>query len=188
MAKMTDMMVDTETTDTNPHTGGIFQLSAVKFNYQTGEIGGTFDRFPSLLPFRRWNEGTRHFWQVDNRELYQQIIAKEEAPEPVFRDFRAFASDGPENGYRFWAKPTTFDWGFVASHFEQLGMPMPFHYRYARDLNTFIAALHGGADHVNIEDQVTNMGQKHNGVHDCAYQIDCLFHAKSKFVHAEVVQ
>ncbi|MGN6819315.1 MAG: 3'-5' exoribonuclease domain-containing protein, partial [Sphingomonas sp.] len=77
-----------------------------------------------------------------------------------------------------WAKPLSFDWPFVASHFEQLGGRMPFHYRIARDLNSFIAGLRGIPEHTSMEEIVPNNGDKHNALHDCAFQIDCLMHAK----------
>lgn len=187
MAQMTDIMVDVETTGKNPNDAAIIQLAAVKFNYDTGEIGETFDRAPSWLPRRYWDEDTREFW-MKHKNVYDSIIARSEPALPVFQDFADFAlSDHVESGLRFWAKPTTFDWPFVASHYEQLDLKMPFLYRTARDMNSVIAALHGSAEHVSYEDIVPNVGQKHNALHDCAWQIDCLFHAKNKFILTEIV-
>lgn len=180
MGEMTDMMVDVETTDTNPSCGAIIQLSAVKFNYDTGEVGSVFDRCPMPLPFRRWNDSTRDFWMGQNREVYLQLVARAEPAMQVFLDFTAFALAGaPQGGYRFWAKPISFDWSFVASHYEQFDAPMPFHFRHARDLNTWMAALRGNPQHPNMEAVVPFHGDRHNGLHDCAYQIDMLFAAKA---------
>lgn len=180
MGEMTDMMVDVETTDTNPGLGGIFQLSAVKFNYNTGEIGGLFDRCPMLLPKRRWSDDTREWWMGQKRDVYNGIIARAEPAVPVFADFGRFALDGaPRGGFRFWSKPLSFDWPFVADHFAQLDQPMPFHFRIARDLNTWMAALRGRPDHPDMEAIVPFHGDRHNGLHDCAYQIDMLFAAKA---------
>lgn len=187
MGQMTDMMVDVETTGTNPATAGIIQLSAIKFNYETGEIGPVFDRCPARLPLRYWSDSTREWWSK-MPDVYQSIVAREEPAEPVFRDFIDFASfDAPEGGYRFWAKPTTFDWNLVASHMEQLGLYMPFNFRLARDVNSFCAALMGDPSHPDIESLVDFKGDKHNGLHDCAFQIDCLLNVKSRYVTAEVM-
>lgn len=179
MDQMTDMMVDLETTGKGP-TNGIIQLSAVKFNYQTGRVGGVFDRCPMLLPKRHWDDDTREFWMGRNREVFLQIVGRAEPAAKVFWDFTAFALDGaPYGGYRFWSKPLSFDWPILADHFVQLDAPMPFHYRVARDVNTWIAALRGNPEHPNMEAVVPFRGDKHNGLHDCAYQIDMLLQAKA---------
>jgi len=190
MAQMTDVMVDVETTGVDPHFNGIIQLSAIKFNYETEEIGGAFDKCPMLLPQRWWDESTREFWMQKNRAVYTDIVMRQEPAGPVFAAFKEWMHDGePDKGFRFWAKPTMFDWGFVVSHMNQLGLPMPCHYRYARDLNTFLAALNNSAEHRSVEDQVPfpEGGQEHNALHDCAWQIDQLFFGKRQAVVVEQI-
>lgn len=189
MSLMTDMMVDIETMGTNPHTAGIFQISAIKFNYETEELGDMFDRYPTPLPFRGWSDSTREFWLGgQNRPVYEQLVARAEPSLPVYQDFVKFATDdAPSGGYRFWSKPTTFDFMFIADALESLGMAMPFDFRLARDLNSFAAGLKGNPDKPRLEDDVEFNGDKHNGLHDCAFQIDCLFHVKRRFTTAEVM-
>src|SRR3546814_6209631 len=117
---MTDIMVDLETTGTKPAYSGILQLAAVKFNLEEQQIGETFDRCPSLLPNRFWDEGTREFWGT-MPAIYGSFVARQEDAEEVFIDFSKWVTkDAPSSGYRFWAKPTTFDWTMLASHFEQI--------------------------------------------------------------------
>lgn len=183
-----DMMVDVETTgNDNPSIFGCFQISAIKFNARTGAVGDVFDRCPMLLPNRCWTGDTQQFWMGRNRPVYDQLVARQEPAQKVWEDFRDFAlKDAPNGGYRFWAKPITFDWAVVASHFLQLGLPMPFHFRFARDLNTYMAALAGGPEHTNMEAVVPFNGDKHNGLHDCAFQIDMLMYCVRRHVHAEV--
>jgi hypothetical protein len=181
VGEMTDIMVDCETTGVNAHINGMFQLSGIKFNYDTGEVGDSFDGFLSLLPFRQWNEGTRDFWMVKRRDAYAQAVGKmQPGPQVLHNFFNWVTKDGPPQGYRMWAKPITFDFGFLASHMEQVDLPMPFHYRYARDLNTFLAALSGTADHSSVEDIVPfpANGIPHNSLHDAAWQLDQLFYGK----------
>lgn len=177
----TDVMVDVETTGLNSHINGIIQLSAIKFNLESRKIGPVFDRMPMLLPFRQWDEDTRNFWQVKNRNVYMEIVGRQEPGPQVFLDFYEWVRSHPqpENGIRTWMKPTHFDWGFLASHMQQVDRPMPLHYRYARDLNSFMAGLTGKPDHVSVEKEVPfpEGGKEHNALHDNVWQIEQLFHA-----------
>lgn len=176
----TDCMVDTETTGVDPDRNAIIQLSGIKFNLAERKVGPMFDRCPSRLPKRMWSDDTREFWLSKNRPVYDSIIARSEPGLAVFTDFfRWVGQDAAPEGLRFWAKPVTFDWGFVASHMEQCDLPMPFHYRYARDMNSFMAGLNGNADHPSVENEVPfpEGGSLHNALHDAAWQIDQLFYA-----------
>lgn len=184
-APMTDLMVDVETTGTDPAYAGMIQLAAVQFNYVTGDIGPTFNRCLALAPNRFWDESTREWWGRQNQDVFKDIIARMEDPRAVMEDFFRYACIGaqPRNlshpgGFRFWAKPLTFDWGFVASYMRQFGLQMPFHYRVARDMGTHIAALKGGVEHVSM-DHITLPGDAHNALYDCALQIKQLMAAKN---------
>lgn len=179
---MTDIMVDIETSGTNPQFGAIFQIAGVTFNYETGEIGPHFDRCLAMAPNRFWSDGTRDFWSRQAASTFNDIVNRMEDPELVLRDFSLFAAQG--GPLRFWSKPLSFDYPFISSYFEQYGLAMPFQYRTARDLNTFIAALRGTADHVNmkhIEEQHT--GTLHNALSDCVLQLKMLFAAKAGHWH-----
>lgn len=177
---VTDVMVDIETTGTRPGYSSILQLAAVKFNIDTGEVDpNVFDRCPAKLPNRFWDDGTAEFWGKFPK-VYQSIVARQEDALPVFEDFAHWVSGHPKP-LRFWSKPLTFDWPMIASHYEQLGLEMPFHYRTARDVNTYIACCQGmSADHVDmkhIED--SHNGPLHNALSDCVLQIKMLLAAKN---------
>lgn len=171
---MTDVMVDIETSSTDPAHGGILQIAAVKFNYNTEKIGDVFDRCLMMAPRRYWSEDTRTWWLGQSRTIYNNIVARMEPPEQVLRDLGAFAT----GNLRMWAKPISFDYGFIQSYYNQYDLPMPFHYRHARDLNTHIAALAGGADHVSM-DHIQTDGA-HNALADCVHQLKMLFAAKRR--------
>lgn len=178
MTSYTDIMVDVETTGTNPDKNGLLQIAAIKFNYATEEIGPVFDRCLGMAPGRYWDEDTRTWWMGQRRSIFNDIINRMEEPQTVLRDFAAFASaDLPDEPVRFWAKPVHFDYRFIASHFESFGMAQPFHFRFTRDLNTFIAALAGGADHQDMPHIEAGSGA-HNGLVDCVHQLKVLFAAK----------
>lgn len=182
MTQFTDIMVDLESIGTKPAYSGIIQLAAIKFNLETQEVGGTFDRCPALLPNRFWDEGTRDFWHKIPA-VYRSLVARQEDAEQVYVDFSKWVTSGaPQGGYRFWSKPISFDWSMLASHYEQLGRPMPFHYRHARDLNTYIAACRDrGADHVDLS--FIQGGIAHNALSDCVQQLKMLFSAKNGVFH-----
>lgn len=177
--EVTDVMVDLESTGVRSGYSGILQIGAVKFNLATGEVDpNVFDRCPALLPNRFWDEGTRDFWSK-HQKVYQSIVMRQEEPRRVFEDFAEWVS-GHSTPLRFWAKPITFDWPLLTSHFEQLGMEMPFFYRTVRDVNTFIAACNGNsADHVNMQHlEDSHNGPLHNALSDCVLQIKMVFEAK----------
>lgn len=179
MVEYPDMMVDTETTGLDPHNNGLLQIGAVKFNYKTGEIGPVFDRCMALAPNRFWDEETRLWWMGKNRTTLNELIMRQEDPATVLRDFSSYVLADPlESPIRMWAKPTHFDFPMIASHYRQFGMAVPVHFRFTRDLNSFIAALAGGAEHQNMPNVEEPTGA-HNAVVDCVYQLKMLFAAKA---------
>jgi len=182
---MTHIMVDVETTHTDPEDGGILQLAAVKFDPVMMRTGETFDRCPTMLPHRYWSDGTREFWNK-HRPVLDSIYARQEPAEQVFRDFARFCGD---KSYIFVAKPVKFDWPFVESHFNQLGLQFPFGHSHYLDLHSYVSGLRGVPFRVGIEDEVPFPagGNVHNALHDCAYQIDLIFAAQRNHVRAEVI-
>ena len=172
---MTDCMVDIETTGLSPDDTAIIQIGAIKFNYDTEEIGEPFSRCLSIQVGRYWDEDTRGFWMGKNRSVFDTIVARMESPELVMRDFYQYAiRDG---SLRFWAKPTSFDFPFLQSYFRSYSLPMPFHYRTARDLGTYIAARAGGVEHVDMN-HVESGGDLHDALADAVFQLRVLFEAK----------
>lgn len=185
---MTDVMVDVETTGTNPSYAAVIQIGAIKFNYDTGHIGATFNRSLEMAPGRFWSDGTRQFWNNQPPHVLANILKAAEPPEQVLRDFSLFATDGaPQGGFRFWSKPLSFDWPMIASHMEQYNMQMPFAFWQARDVRSFIAGLLGCPQNVNM-DHITLAGDAHNALFDCALQLKQLFAAKDGDFNIKAVE
>ena len=177
-----DLMVDIETTGSPASMGvdtiGIIQIAAVKFNSETQAIGPVFNRCLALAPNRHWDEDTRSWWYGKNRKVLDTILARMEDPQGVVRDFYNFATaDVPQGGARFWAKPTTFDYSILVSYFRQYGLPSPCHFRIARDLNTYMAALAGSARHQEMA-HIEMVGDAHDALNDIFYQLKMLFAAQ----------
>lgn len=161
-----DLMVDLETTATQPEHGNIIQIAAVKFNHRTGKVGKWFDRCLIPLPTRYWSEDTRKWWST-MPNLLDGIWNRMEDPRTVLTDFAKFAQGSPV----LWAKPTCFDYSFLSSYHQELGVPMPFHFRTAMDQNTFIRSRFFPEEAPNIEKELEFVGDQHNALHDCFHQI-----------------
>ncbi|RWM90037.1 MAG: hypothetical protein EOR84_22775 [Mesorhizobium sp.] len=183
MNEYLDVMVDIETTGTHPEHNGIIQIAAVRFNAveMTVDAGDMFDRCLMVAPNRFWEESTRVFWQGKNLKVYQQIVSRMEDPAVVLKAFQEWANKGraPSSApLRFWGKPTSFDYSFIQSYFRQFALHLPFHYRYGRDMNSYIAGLRGDPDHPEIN--VPFSGDVHNALHDVLHQIKTIFVAKEE--------
>lgn len=176
---MTDVMVDIETTGTNPQFGAIIQLAAVKFNYETGDIGGTFNRSLAMAPNRFWDDGTRRWWQQQKRAILDGIIARMEDPGLVIRDYHAFiCQEG--RPVRFWSRGS-FDYYFMTSYMEQYGLQMPHRYSDARDLRSYIAGRWGYPTEPDLSWlKGTVQGDAHNALFDCVVQLKQLFAARDR--------
>lgn len=177
-----DIMVDTETTGTDPDNNAMIQLSAVKFDLKTQSVQPypqMFDRCLTMPKNRYWDESTRQWWGK-RPKVYQSIQMRAEDPAVVMKDFIdwvGFQNPGP---VRFWAKPTTFDWSFVASYLRQFSLEQPFHYRYAVDMNSFIRGL---ANDPELESHYVPSlgGDAHNALFDVLNQINQVFEAVNKY-------
>lgn len=176
-APMFDYMIDIETTGTNPEENAIIQIAAVRFNRLTGEIDPKFfDRCLHVPPGRYWAEDTREWW-MNQPEVLTGLLTRAEPPEMVIKAFWEWVAAGPSICPRaFWGKPITFDYNFINSYFRQYGLMQPFHYREAVDLNSYLL----GRGHENRREYwktIEPVGDAHNALHDCLYQIRAVFNA-----------
>lgn len=173
-----DYMVDVETGGLNCDACPMIQLAAVRFSLEGKAIHSTFKM--SLMedaPGRRWDDGTREFW-LNHPEVYQRIVAKAMPSRAVMQAFVDWVCRDGAGPYtrRFWAKPTHFDWGFVNSYLTQFEQLAPFHFREATDVNSYIR----GRGHWNGKEfwaGIEPVGDAHDALNDCLYQIRGLFAA-----------
>ena len=171
---MNNIMVDIETTGTDSGRHAILQISAWRFGLKEGEIDPVpFDRCLYKPPHRSWDEGTRNWWYGDKerRETLKNITARGEDPYTVMRAFCEWSR--PHESPIFWSKPTHFDFPFIQSYCADYSLAMPFHYRMAQDMNTFIRALHfpNPAPALTVKFE----GAAHNAVFDTLNQIQVLW-------------
>lgn len=180
--QMTDVMVDIETTGTNPQYGNIIQIAAIQFNFETEEIGPVFDRCLAFAPNRSWSEGTRKWWLDQKPGILSGIIDRMEHPLEVMNAYQQFVLNSGRQ-LRFWSRGG-FDWAFIASYCEQYELEMPHKFWEARELRTFLAALKGTADEPDMKWVAdTVKGDKHNALFDVVVQLKQLFNAKAGIFH-----
>lgn len=186
-------MVDIETTGTTSFdNNGILQIAAVKFNYDTGDIDTNFFNACLRLPTHRyWDEGTRSWWSKQKPHILKDIMANGRDHRTVIREYYDwllldYPHDNAE-GLRFWGKPTHFDYSFLASYLNEAGLSNPCSFRFARDLNSFMAGLSGSPAHPNMEQQVEFDGDQHNALHDSIFQIKMLLAQKDRYTSCENV-
>lgn len=177
-----DIMVDGETTGTDPNGNALVQLSAVKFDFATRSVQPypeMFDRCLRMPQNRYFEEGCRtNFWGK-RPQLWKQIQARAEDPRLVMNDFVQWVGFNNPSPVRFWAKPITFDFNFVASYLRQYDIQQPFHYRWATDMNSFIRGL---AKDPTVESHYTAFqGEAHNALIDVLNQINQVFEAVDKY-------
>jgi oligoribonuclease (3'-5' exoribonuclease) len=174
-----DVMIDIETTGINPFTNGILQIAAWKFDYHTGEVGDHVDIATQLAPNRMWDESTIKWWQDSpDRLAHLQVLRRTGVP--AREGFQALKDwvGNDRQGIRMWAKPSTFEYPFLQSHFTQLDIQMPFHYRYCRDINTHISALIGDPGANTYAITIPFEGMPHNALWDSLHDMRCLLEAK----------
>lgn len=177
-----DVMVDIETTGTDYGRNAIIQISAVKFDYDSEMVSDDFfDRCLHIHPGREWDPSCAEWWKKQGGVL-TQIQARAEDPYTVIRTFYDWMlKDWPstKEGLRFWAKPTSFDHAFLSHYLNMFKLDMPCHYRYARDLNSFMAGMRGSPAHPDFErEEPVFQGDAHNALHDVLHQIRLLFAMK----------
>ncbi|KGM36104.1 3'-5' exoribonuclease domain-containing protein [Inquilinus limosus] len=165
-------MVDIETTSTEPDRGAIIQIAAWKFDLQTFQVDPLFfDQCLWMPAWRYWNKDTEAFWKKQKPETLQDIFARMEDPRIVMQRFVDWV--GQSNSFRFWSKPTHFDYTFLSSYFKDFDLPQMFHYREATDMNSFIRARYypGPVPQIDIPFD----GPVHNALWDSLHQIQTLF-------------
>lgn len=168
-----DVVVDLETTGTQPEHTNIIQIAAVKFDLASGSVDpNVFNRclFPS--PNRFWCEDTRNnFWSKYPDQL-EGIYARMQDPRRVMQDFVAWAGYG--GSLRLWAKPTSFELPFISSYCREYEVQNPFHFRFAMDQNTFIRARHFPEPPPAYEKEIEFVGKVHDALDDCFHQMKAI--------------
>jgi oligoribonuclease (3'-5' exoribonuclease) len=167
----TDCMVDIETNGTDPDRSSIIQICAVKFNLETRDVSpDIFNKCLAPRKRRDWDSDTKAWWSK-MPDLHKSIVARMEKPLDVFQSLTKWV--GYDN-LRFWGKPTIFDFSFIDSYYKDYDMENPFHWRSARDLNSYMAGLRHNPAQPDVSD-IPFVGTEHDAKDDTLHQIKLLF-------------
>lgn len=180
-----DLMVDIETTGLQPSRSAIIQIGAVPFNFHTGDIDAkNMFKVALSMPMKRcWTDNTEKFWKVDNAEVYAQIMASAQPWREGFMSFYRYAC--LQENARFWCKGLNFDWNFIEEYCRDLDLDMPFNFRQAKDLRSFIAGMNGEA--LFEDPYVERVGNHHDALSDCLTQLKQLLKTKAETCQSSVV-
>lgn len=170
--EFTDIMVDIETTGLQPTRAAIIQLGAVPFNYKTMEIDyvGKYKASLTTPTTRGWTDNTQEFWMGPNREVYKKIMSEARPWRDVMLEFRDYILAKPQ--MVFWCKGLNFDWSFIHSYYNDLDLPMPFNFKHAKDLRSFISGRYNRSD--SYEPEYNRIGNTHDALDDCFSQLNLL--------------
>jgi hypothetical protein len=171
---MKNIMVDVETTGTDAGRHAMIQLSAWRFGLNSGEIDPVpFNMCLHKPAHRSWDEGTRQWWHSDGgrREVLSRIYQNAQRPEVVIPAFVEWCR--PQESPIFWSKPSHFDFQFVSGYCTDYGQPMPFHYRSAQDMNSFLRGAHYPNEMPQIS--VPFHGEAHDALYDTLNQIQVVW-------------
>ncbi len=164
-----DFMVDIETTGLNSASNGITELAAVPFNFTALMRGQLITRTPFVISnLRRFKS---RVWDVDTLEWRKKhghdLSETVDMPEALaaLADYVAANSSAKPV---FWAKPSHFDYPFVASHYAEAGLTCPWHRRDIRDVATFCTTVNPSFDMYSLDASPFNT---HTGLGDCMLQL-----------------
>ena len=182
--QFTDCMVDVETTGLQGGKAALIQIGAVPFNFDTKEIDvkNMYCASLSIPRNRYWTDDTMKFWMGDNPEVYMKIMESARPRGVVIPEFYQWALE--RGNVRWWSKGF-MDWEFIDSYMMDADLPMPFNFRQAKCMRSFIAGLNGEAEYQ--DPVVDKVGDHHNALHDCLTQLKQLFKAKEDTCQTTVV-
>lgn len=174
------VMVDIETTGTDPSHAAMIQLAAVKFTLEpVAIIQPFFDASLSMPANRYWSEDTRSWW-AKRPKVYQEITSKQRPPREVMLEFNQWVNqDLQGRELHFWAKPTSFEWPFLESYFRDTEVLNPFSFAKAVDVRSFMRARLGRFDIRAWEAARPMEGTAHNAISDVLHQIRLVLEANS---------
>lgn len=185
MKDVVDLMLDLETLGTGSNAC-IFQLSAVPFKLNTGELSevGTFnmliDPTSSSKAGGKIDGDTVQWWFSQDKDLVQKIfvnaIVQGQSLEFTLNSFSAYV----EELKQFYKAKTVQIWGngiaadnvWLNNAYKSVNLKYPVTFRDDMDVRTLVRI--GKEFDIDMKDKIPFEGQKHNAIDDCRHQIKYL--------------
>ena len=177
------VMVDIETLGTKS-LSTIFQISAVAFKMETGEVVHAFDAVANIEKNKSMvvDGSTILWWLKTDAELLKKLLVEKKSAfssEDILKKFHAWLKDltgeyGFKNVY-LWGNGPLFDNKMIQAQFENIGLDYPIFYRNDRCLRTLVevACDKLGVDEFALKDQVKAQVQgfhAHDAFQDVLFQ------------------
>jgi hypothetical protein len=182
-----DIMVDLETLGrTGEYT--VFQIGAVAFDIETGEVKNEFDmtadielnEFCSDKDFKVEPE-TLMWWLKTDKELLYKLLSENDgcSSYEIFQEFDSWIYDlnNMYNEVYLWGNGILFDNKIIKEKMDYYGIEYPISYKNDRDLRTIVdlaTNILGIAEKELKEKFDDDSLTKHNGLDDCKYQVKLL--------------
>lgn len=184
IAKRIDIMTDIETLGRGKNAP-VFQISAVKFNIQTGEILDTFNQVVDISKLSNIEGDTLIWWLNTNKKLLTELLNKGKdcglSEKQVVENFVAWTKatvDGcnvpKQEDIFLWGNGILFDNRIIQEKCVQYGLEYPIFYRNDRDMRTIVelAAYKTGFPNSNsYQKSFPNYGTLHDAFDDVKHQI-----------------
>ncbi|MBX0320239.1 3'-5' exonuclease [Shouchella clausii] len=180
----TDVMVDIETLGTDIDST-IIQLSAIKFNIETGEpeyddFHHTFSHTVDLSANKQnnINAETLIWWMKTDPELFKRLLLKGELSSvelmTYFHEWLTNGTSKIDKTLYLWGNGILFDNKIIKHQMEAQGLNYPVYYRNDRDVRTIVdvAATLLGITEEELKEKFNDETlTKHDSLHDVIYQI-----------------
>jgi hypothetical protein len=182
-----DIMVDLETLGrTGEYT--VFQIGAVAFDIETGEVKNEFDmtadielnEFCSDKDFKVEPE-TLMWWLKTDKELLYKLLSENDgcSSYEIFQEFDSWIYDlnNMYNEVYLWGNGILFDNKIIKEKMDYYGIEYPISYKNDRDLRTIVDLATNilGITEKELKEKFDDDSlTKHNGLDDCKYQVKLL--------------
>lgn len=173
-----DIMVDLETLGTNLDST-VFQIGAVAFDIETGDILDTFEMTADIAKADKLNVtgGTLKWWVDTDMDLFRRLLNSGKAsPEQMLSDFADWfhALPGVQKDRYLWGNGILFDNAILRNQLEGIGRSYPVYYRNDRDVRTIVqlAARDAGVTENEIHEKYrVDAYHAHNAIDDARSQV-----------------
>jgi len=168
--KLGHVMLDLETMG-NKSNSAIISIGAVEFDIETGETGDTFYAgvdLQSCLDMGLIVNGSTLMWWMEQNETARKKVAEGgdhiSTVLGIFNDWFKHLGEGVQ----IWGNGARFDIGIMEDAYVKCALPIPWEFRYERDLRTLVSF----APEIKLKATKEFKGVEHDPIDDCKLQID----------------